>query len=111
MSISLIMCAVMVHKQYKYALNYDLGYDTENIVNINIQGDYVDVLENEYSKMTEVVETSRSSVILGTRNGMMADAMSEDRSDTIMFSCNYIDSKYLDMHGFELLAGTGFIPH
>ena len=39
---------------------------------------------------------------------MPADAMSEDRSDTIMFSCNYIDSKYLDMHGFELLAGTGF---
>ena len=74
LSIGLIMCAVMVHKQYKYALNYDLGYDTENIVNINIKGDYVDLLENEYSKMGEVVETSRSSVILGTQNGMMADA-------------------------------------
>ena len=51
LSIGLIMCAVMVHKQYKYALNYDLGYDTENIVNINIHGDYVDLLENEYAKM------------------------------------------------------------
>jgi putative ABC transport system permease protein len=109
LSIGLIMCAVMVYKQYKYALNYDLGYDTENIVNINIQGDYVDLLENEYAKMAEVIETSRSSVILGTRNGMLADAKSEDRSDTIMFSCNYIDNNYLDMHGFELLAGTGFL--
>jgi putative ABC transport system permease protein len=39
----------------------------------------------------------------------MGDAMPEDRSDTIMFNCNYIDSKYLKMHGFELLAGTGFL--
>lgn len=109
LSIGLIMCAVIVHKQYNYILNYDLGYDTENIVNINIQGDYIDVLENEYAKIAGVVETSRSSVILGTRNGMMADAKPEDRSDTIMFSCNYIDSKYLDMHGFELIAGTGFL--
>jgi len=36
--------------------------------------------------------------------------MSVDRSDTIMFSCSYIDSKYLRMHGFELIAGTGFTP-
>ena len=46
-----------------------LGYDTENIVNVNIHGDYIDALENEYAKIAEVVETSRSSVILGTRNG------------------------------------------
>jgi hypothetical protein len=104
----LIMCAVMAYKQYKYALNYDLGYDTKNIVNITVKGDYIDLLENEYTKMSEVAETSRSSVILGTRNLMPADAMSEDQSDTIMFSCNYVDSKYLDMHGFKLLAGTEF---
>jgi putative ABC transport system permease protein len=99
----------MTYKQYNYALNYDLGYNTENIVNVTIQGDYVDVLENEYAKMSGVTETSKSSVTLGTRNLMPADAMSEDKSDTIMFSCNYIDNKYLDMHGFKLIAGTGFI--
>ena len=109
LSIGLIMCVVMVHKQYKYALNYDLGYDTENIVNINIHGDYVDVLEKEYAKIAEVVETSKSSVILGTGSMIPADAKSDSRSDTIMFSCNYIDSKYLEMHGFELVAGTGFL--
>jgi hypothetical protein len=109
LSIGLIMCAVMVHKQYKYALNYDLGYDTENIVNINIHGHYIDALENEYAKIAEVVQTSRSSMVLGTGNMTPADAKSEDRSDTIMFSCSYIDSKYLEMHGFKLVAGTGFL--
>jgi putative ABC transport system permease protein len=109
LSIGLIMCAAMVHQQYKYALGYNLGYDTKNIVNIHVQGDYADVLENEYSKIPEVVMTSRSSVILGTRNLIPADAMSENRSDTVMFSCNSIGSQYLNMHGFELIAGTEFL--
>lgn len=109
LSIGLIMCAVMVHNQYKYALNYDLGYDTENIVNINIHGDYADALEIEFSKIAEVVETSKSSMILGTGSMIPADAKPEDRSDTVMFSCNYVDNKYLGMHGFELVAGTGFL--
>ena len=69
----------------------------------------MDELENEYATIAAVAGTSRSSVILGTRNTMPADAMSEDRSDTIMFSCNYVDDKYLRMHGFELIAGTAFL--
>lgn len=108
LSIGLIMCAVIVRKQYNYVLNYDLGYNTENIVNINIHGNYINLLENEYAQLSEVVETSGSSVILGTRTLRPAEATSEDKHDTVMFSCNYIDSKYLDMHGFELIAGTGF---
>jgi putative ABC transport system permease protein len=111
LSIGLITCATMAYKQYVYALHYDLGYHTENIVNITVQGDYLDVLENEYAEISSVAETSRSSVILGTRNLMPADAMSEDQSDTIMFSCNYIDSKYLNMHGFKLIAGSNFNSH
>lgn len=108
LSIGLITCAVMVHKQYRFTLNYDLGYNTENIVNIRIHGDYAGLLENEYNKMPEVARTSISSVVLGTRNLVPADAMSDDRSDTIMFSSSYIDSRYLDMHGFKLIAGSGF---
>jgi ABC-type antimicrobial peptide transport system permease subunit len=110
LSIGLIMCAVMVRSQYNYVLDYDLGYDTENIVNIDIHGDYIDLLENEYGKLAEVVETSKSSVALGTREMMPADAMTEDRSDTVMFSSSYVDHKYLRMHGFELIAGTSFTP-
>ncbi len=108
LSVGLIMCAVLIHKQYKYALNYNLGYDTENIVNITIEGDYMDALEHEYAKLSEVVATSKSSVILGTRWLELGEAFSEDKSESIMFSSNYIGTNYLEMHGFELLAGTGF---
>ena len=110
MSISLIMGAVLVHKQYKFALNYDLGYVTENIVNVKVKGDYADLLKNEYAKIPEVVETSSSSVILGTGGGSIGVAQSEDRSNSVMFLLNNIDEKYLDMHGFKLLAGSASLP-
>ena len=108
LSIGLIMCSLIVHRQYKYVLNFDLGYETKNIVNVHIHRDYINALENEFDKIPEVLGTSRSSMVLGTGEMMPADAMPEDRSDTIMFSCNYIDNRYLDMHGFKIVAGNGF---
>ena len=109
MSIGLITCTVLVHKQYKFTLNYDLGYTTENIVNINIKGDYIDLLENEYAKMPEVLKTSKSSMVLGVGGATMGFVESEGRGNSIRILVNEIDEKYLDMHEFELLAGSGFM--
>ncbi|MEQ9289895.1 MAG: ABC transporter permease [Cyclobacteriaceae bacterium] len=111
LSISLIMCAVMVYKQYDFVLHYNLGYETGNIVNVNIKGhgNYGDLLENEYKKIPEVIATSRSTVALGTGKMRGAFVLSEDRADTTGFWSNLIDANYLDMHGIELLAGSGFI--
>ncbi len=109
MSIGLIMCAVLVHKQYRFAVDYDLGYNTDQIVNISIKGDYIDLLEHEYGKIPEVEGTSKSSMVLGIGGATMGLAESEDRNSSIRFLVNEIDEKYLDMHEFEILAGTGFL--
>ncbi len=109
-SIGLIMCTVIVHKQYKFALNYDLGYSTENIVNINIKGDYLRLLENEYAKLSEVVETSSCSVVLGIGDGSLGSAQTEDKSSAIRFLINSVDENYLDMHEHVLVSGSGYLP-
>jgi ABC-type antimicrobial peptide transport system permease subunit len=108
MSISLIMCAVLVHKQYRFAVDYDLGYNTEQIVNITIKGSYIGLLESEYAKIPEVRETSKSSMVLGIGGATMGLAESVDRTSSIRFLVNSVDEKYLDMHEFEILAGTVF---
>ncbi len=108
LSIGLIMCAIIVYKQYLFTLNYDLGYDTENIINISVRGDYMDILENEYHKMPEVLGSSRSEAVLGIRGGQIGGAISEDFQDTVLYSCNYVGPDYLKMHNFNLLAGPGF---
>lgn len=109
LSIGLIMCAVIVNKQYQFALNYDIGIDTENIVNIKIRGDYLDLLEAEYSKLPEVSAMSALDMTLGTGSAELAMAQSDDKSVQTMLFWNGIDHRYLEMHNIELLAGEGFL--
>ena len=108
LSIGLIMSAVMVHKQYQYALNYDLGYNTDDILNINIKGDYADLLENELTQLPEVIDISRSNWVLGVGSSSAAMIFSEDKSQETRFMPSEVDHNYLTMHGFKFLAGTGF---
>lgn len=108
LSMGLVMCSVLIYKQYQYAMNYELGYETENIVNIRIKGDYADLLENDYAAISEVLETSRSKRTLGYST-VFGTIESEDKSKTIRFLMNEVDNKYLDMHDFKLLAGSNFL--
>lgn len=108
LSIGLIMCAVVVNKQYHFAINYDIGLDTENIVNVKIQGDYLDLLENEYAQIPGVITTTRSMMSMGTGHAELMIAQNEEKTEESMFFWNSIDHKYMDIHGLELLAGTGF---
>ncbi|MEM7107929.1 MAG: hypothetical protein AAF519_06860 [Bacteroidota bacterium] len=107
LSIGLIMCSVLIYNQYEYAMNYELGYDTENIVNVGIKGDYAELLENDYASLSEVAETSRSKRILGYST-VFGTAQTEDRSQMIRFLINEVDHNYLEMHNFRLLAGSKF---
>ena len=109
LSIGLIMCAVLVRNQYDFALNYNLGYNTENIVNVKIKGDYAELLENEYAQMSAVVKTSKSSVILGEGSATMGIVATEDKSIETKILVNEVDNNYLDMHEFDILAGSGFL--
>lgn len=50
LSIGLIMCAVLVHKQYKYVMDYDLGFETENILQIEMEDKNLTCLKMRLSK-------------------------------------------------------------
>lgn len=108
LSIGLIMSAVLINKQYQFALNYDLGFEAENIINIRTQGDYIDLLENDINTMAEVVTTSRSIMTMGTGGATLIMVENDEKTQSGIVMVNNIDHKYLDMHGYELLAGTGF---
>lgn len=110
LSIGLIVCAVLVNKQYQFALNYDLGFRTENVLNVKIHGDYLSKLETEFAKIPEVVGTSRTMMTMGTGNGELAIAQNEDGSQVVSMFWNSIDEKYLDLHEYEIIAGTNFLP-
>ncbi|MCE7995449.1 MAG: FtsX-like permease family protein [Roseivirga sp.] len=111
LSIGLIMCAVLINNQYNFALSYDLGYTTDQVITIDIKGDYIDLLENEYAQLSEVVETSKSTWVLGVGgDGLNAGMIQpEDRKGRAISLINHIDERYMDMHELHFLAGSNFL--
>lgn len=108
LSIGFIIAATIAYRQYEYSLNFDLGFKTENIINISPHGAYNDVLYNELSELPEVVNISRSGMVPGIGEIWGESAKYNDPLDSSSIYVNYIDKNYLELHGYRLLAGSTF---
>ncbi|MEO0337767.1 MAG: ABC transporter permease [Bacteroidota bacterium] len=111
LSISLVMAAILVYQQYEFSVNFDLGYRTENIVNIPVNGDYIELIEREYATLPEVTATAKSSLVIGIGGDGLSGGMirSEGQSKPRPAFTGYVDQNFLDMQEFEVLAGTTFL--
>jgi putative ABC transport system permease protein len=95
--------------QYKNILAFDLGFNTENILNINMQGNKPDALLKELSEMPEVSAVSRSLIVTSVGNAWGGHMKYKDSRDSALVLTNHVDENYLPLHGYKLLAGSNFI--
>ncbi|NIJ55507.1 ABC transporter permease [Dyadobacter arcticus] len=95
--------------QYKNILAFDLGFNTENILNINMQGNKPDELIKELSEMPEVTALSRSLIITSVGNAWGGFIKYKDFRDSALVMTNNVDENYLPLHGYKLIAGGNFI--
>ncbi|WP_229206904.1 FtsX-like permease family protein [Dyadobacter crusticola] len=95
--------------QYKNILGFDLGFNTENVLNINMQGNKTDALLKELSEMPEVTALSRSFIITSVGNAWGGYMKYKDSGDSALVMTNNVDENYLAVHGYKLLAGGNFI--
>jgi putative ABC transport system permease protein len=95
--------------QYKNILAFDLGFKTENILNINMHGNKPDELIKELSEMPEVSAVSRSFITTGVGNAWGGIMKYKDSRDSSLVLCNYVDENYLPLHEHKLAAGGNFI--
>lgn len=95
--------------QYKNILAFDLGFNTENILNINMQGNKPDALLKELSEMPEVTALSRSMIITSVGNAWGGDMNYKDSRDSALVMTNHVDENYLPLHEYKLAAGRNFI--
>jgi putative ABC transport system permease protein len=110
-SIMLITGALIFYKQYKHFLAFDLGYSTENIINIPLQGTKAEILKKELSELPEVKQISQSALItsVGSMFGtLMKNPTNPEDSAFVRF--NQVDDQYIPLHEHHLLAGRNFLP-
>lgn len=104
-----ITTTVIGYVQYKNILGFDLGYNTENILNIDMHGSKPDALMKELNEMPEVTALSRSLIITSVGNAWGGYMKYKDSGDSALVMTNHVDENYLPLHGYKLLAGKNFV--
>jgi putative ABC transport system permease protein len=95
--------------QYKNILAFDLGFNTENILNIDMQGNKPDAFFKELSEMPEVTALSRSLIVTSIGNAWGGFMKYKDARDSALVLTNNVDENYLALHEYQLIAGGNFV--
>ncbi|MET7257917.1 ABC transporter permease [Dyadobacter fermentans] len=113
-TLSLVFIATTLagYSQYKGFLNFDLGFTTENILNIKLNGADAAALKKELSEIPEVSKISQSSMVtsLGSMYGFDVKYRpnASTPGDSALVWVNTVDENYLPIHQHKLISGSNF---
>jgi len=114
LSLIFIATTLVGYSQYKGFLNFDLGFSTENILNIKLRGAEAAALKKELAEIPEVKQVSQSSMItsVGSIYGFDVKYYPSENAlqpaDSALVWVNTVDENYLPIHKHKLLAGNNF---
>jgi hypothetical protein len=107
-SLIFITTTIIGYKQYKSFLTFDLGFTTENILNINLQNNKAELIKKELLEMPEIREVSQSLIVMSLGNKYGDQMKYKNINDSAAVWLNFIDEHHLPMHEHEFLAGKNF---
>ena len=108
LSLVFIISATIAYRQYNFALAFDLGFKTENVLNVRIQNNDVNKVVAAFSTIPEISGISKSLMIpsVGSKYGDRIKYIDPLDSATIFY--NNIDENYIPLLNHELIAGSNF---
>lgn len=108
LSILFIVIVSIGYNQYRFSLNFDLGFETQNIFTIKLQGNHAAPLIKELSELHEVAQVAQAHHISSVGANTTGNVRYQDASDSTIIHYNFVDQEYISMHGHRLIAGKGF---
>lgn len=107
-SLGFIMAVVIMMRQYKYSVNYDLGFEQKGILDAKLLGVDGQRFKNEFAKLPEVEQISMSSHILGTGSTSNRFVKTAYGADSIAASSMSVDQHFISNMKLDILAGQNF---
>ncbi|MEJ1236634.1 ABC transporter permease [Chryseolinea sp. T2] len=104
-----ITSTIIGYIQYRKILAFDLGFNTANILNIELEGNKPDELISKLKAIPEVVGISQSKIITSVGNAWGGFVKFKDSRDSSLVFNNIVDENYIPVHGYSLVAGQNFI--
>ncbi|HEY9117599.1 MAG TPA: ABC transporter permease, partial [Roseivirga sp.] len=108
LSLIFIIAATIANKQFKYAMNYDLGFKTENILNVQLKGNEPGEIEAIFQRIPEISQMARISHVLSVGSTWGTQMFSEDKLDSGSVYYAAVDHNYIPLMQHKLLAGSNY---
>jgi putative ABC transport system permease protein len=110
-TVSMMFIAVTIigYKHYNKLLTFNLGYKTEDILNIRMQGNNPDLLTKQLREIPEVQKLSGSLMVSSVGNYHGTNVKYDNPHDSAFVYQNIVDENYFPLHGHQFLAGRNFI--
>ena len=107
LSFFFIVLIIVFSRQYRYTLNFNYGFNTENILDVQLQGISPSIFNSEFSVLPEVQEISMSSDILGLTSSS-TQVLEQISGDSLEAFQLFADPNYVGNMGLQLIAGKNF---
>jgi hypothetical protein len=108
------MGVIIMARQYRYALNFDMGFQKENMLEVLMKGANNDLFKTRLEQLPDVKSVAMSSAIPGSWGASQAWVQSTPESDSMKVYQLFVDQNFLCCLEIPLLAGKNFpdkMPH
>jgi len=108
---SFISGTLIVQSQYQYALNKDLGYQSNNILLVNVGRDSKDykAFLNSINSLPEVKSAAGTMIALPAINSQILGTPNfQDPSKVIKMEGLFVDYNFIETMGIKVLKGRSF---
>lgn len=107
-SIIFIAATLIGLRQYQHLLSFDLGYKTDNIFNVRLNGNKSELVAKEFAEIPEVKGISKSVIITSIGNYWGTKTKYKEPADSLYVNYNGVDENYLPLHDHQLISGRNF---
>ena len=127
-SIALIICSLLIQRQHKYMLNYDMGFNHENLLTVEVPLEALapekqddesgrihyrrrDALNDKIKQHPNIVDITYGDHSLITNGGMFwTRELNDDKENPISYNVYPVSWNFLQVMGIELEEGRYFQP-
>ena len=127
-SIALIICSLLIQRQHKYMLNYDMGFNHENLLTVEVPLEALapekqddesgrihyrrrDVLNDKIKQHPNIVDITYGNYDLVTNGGMFwTRELNDNKENPISYNVYPVSWNFLQVMGIELEEGRYFQP-
>lgn len=108
LSLAFIMIVVIMVQQYRFSVKYDLGFQQEGMLNVDLQKAEPQLVKNEFEKLSFAQGISMSSHALGAGTVPGRYVKQAEKSDSIKVSAMSVDENFIANMGLTLVRGKNF---